>query len=824
MIATLLALPLVGSAKDVVWFDGGHVTYTIQKKYGTAVEKALELFDSDMRAVTGKSTQQKSDGNIVVYQLNLADNKEMKAMDKAGVPYHKIITRKDGFWIGVRGGKIVVVGSDARGTSYGILELSRLAGVSPWVDWGDVRPERRGRLVMDERFETIQSPSVEFRGVFINDEDWTNRVWAHRKLDTHRPKGTMGPRYYRKLCQLLLRLRANTLWPAMHEGTAAFFTVKGNKEVADSFDIYLGSSHCEPILRNNVGEWNKKHSGDYNYITNRRAVDAYWRERAKETAGMDALYTIGMRGIHDGSMEGVKTAEEKLNGLQAVIDGQRKILSEEVNRDLKKVPQVFIPYKEVLQIYEMGLRVPDDVCLMWCDDNYGYLTRLGNEEQQRRSGGAGVYYHLSYWGRPHDYLWLTTTQPGLIYNEMRLAYDHNARRLWIANVHDPKVAAYDLSLFMDMAWNIDSVGPTSVKRHLRQWLSQQFGEDAGRRLVEPMTKFYHLTGIRRPEFMGWNQVELDKQKYPRGWSPVQDTEFSAEEFGNELERYLADYDQLKREIDAVESTLRPELRDAFFAAVKYPVYGAAAMATKQLQAQEARHIGKPASFHNDDEALESAVRSWNAYTEIQNLTTYYNKEMADGKWDGNMDMAPRGLYVFGEPSLPGKLTPEEIAKYSNAEPVASKLDTDGSIVRNAANYDQATPGAQPIEMLGHSMKAVALPKDGTLTYRFYSSGGDAMLYTALIPTQPNDTGDLRYSVSIDGGEPTVYSLKEPFRSERWKTNVMRGQTLRKLPITLAAGNHTLEIRALDDHIIVDQWMIDFDTNRQFYMFPIAPAL
>ena len=187
---------------------------------------------------------------------------------------------------------------------------------------------------------------------------------------------------------------------------------------------------------------------------------------------------------------------------------------------MSKVTQVFLPYKEVLEIYENGLRVPETATLMWCDDNYGYITRLSNAEEQRRAGGGGVYYHLSYWGRPHDYLWLTTTQPGLICNEMRQAYGHQVRKIWIANVHDPKVAGYQLELFMDMACNINSVSPSTLRDHYRRWLCRQFGEQAGRVLLDGMCDFYRLCGLRRPEFMGWTQTELDKRKYPRGLSPV----------------------------------------------------------------------------------------------------------------------------------------------------------------------------------------------------------------------------------------------------------------------------------------------------------------
>lgn len=823
IIITLVALSLldVASAKDVVWYSGGQVTYSTQKNYGTVVAKALDMFSSDMKAVTGKPAR-KGPGKIEIYQLDMLTQKEFKALSVYKLPIEKIIDNPDAFWMGTRNDKVVIVGSNGRGTAYGILELSRKAGVSPWVDWGDVVPRRKSYLALDSKFETLQRPSVEYRGVFINDEDWSTRVWNKQKVDIHSKEGVIGPRYYHRLFELLLRLRANTLWPAMHEGTAAFFQVEGNKEVADSFDIVLGSSHCEPLLRNNVAEWDRSKNGAYNWVTNRKQVEQYWRERAQETARMGALYTLGMRGIHDGAMEGVGEGIDHVSALQSVIDEQRNILRQTVNRDLKKVPQVFIPYKEVLQAYESGLKVPDDVMLMWCDDNYGYLTRLPDTAEQCREGGGGVYYHLSYWGRPHDYLWLTTNQPGLVYSEMREAWDNNARRLWIANVHDPKVAAYDLSLFMDMAWDIQSVTASSLQQHLCNWLVQQFGEEAGKQLVEPMTEFFRLCGVRRPEFMGWNQVELDWSLYNNGWSPVQDTEFSADAFGNELERYLNDYEKMKKEIDSVERMIRPELKDAFFAAVKYPVYCAAAMATKQLQAQEARRLARKEDFHKNDEALKAAVRSVKAYQEIQHLTDIYNKQMSHGKWDGLMDMAPRDLPVFQAPSLPDQVTEEEMSKYVH-EPIVTHIEQEGCVVRNACDYQQASDGAQPVEMLGHSMKAVKLPKGDSLTYRFYAKGGDVILHTALIPTQANGKGDIRYSVSVDGGKPVVYSLKEPFRSERWKTNVLRGQALRSTPVSLTGGNHTLVITALDDHIVIDQWMIDYKPDRSFYMFPVKSA-
>ena len=678
--------------------------------------------------------------------------------------------KDDGFRLSVQKGQIIIEGHNGRGTAYGLLELSRMAGVSPWVWWGDVVPERRQRLVFDETMQMEHTPSVAYRGIFINDEDWSLRQWSSDK---------MGPQTYKWLFELMLRLRANTLWPAMHEGTPGFFTVKGNKEMADSFGILIGTSHCEPLLRNNVAEWDHAKRGAYNYITNREQVQQYWIERLKEVKGSEEFFTIGMRGIHDGSMEGVKTKQEKLEGLQQVIDDQRELIRKYYNKNVEQVPQVFIPYKEVLEIMESGLRVPDDVTLMWCDDNYGYMTRLSDAEQQKRSGGGGVYYHLSYWGRPHDYLWLTTTQPGLIYSEMKAAYDHNCRRLWIANVHDPKVAAYDLEFFLDMAWDINAIQPNTIKQHLANWLCTQFGEKAGKQLAPAMHEFYRLCSIRKPEFMGWTQVELDKKKYPGGKSRVSDIGITRQEAADRLESF----GRLKAVVDQYRLQVRPELADAYEAHIVYPIYAAEAMTRKIVSDSATSHL---------------------AYEDIAALTQRYNA-LADGKWNGLMDAAPRQLPVFED--VCGRL--------SDDEPF-------NGIACNAVEHDAASKGCQPIQMLGHSMNAVSIPKDGELVYHFTTQKDvDGTLYTAMIPTQPNDKGDLRYQVTLDNQEPVVISLKEKYRSDFWKVSVLRGQALKTTPVNLQKGKHTLKIKALDDHIIMDQWMLDFKKNRKFYVIPVS---
>lgn len=313
---------------------------------------------------------------------------------------------------------------------------------------------------------------------------------------------------------------------------------------------------------------------------------------------------------------------------------------------------------------------------------------------------------------------------------------------------------------------------------------------------------------------------------------MRNTEFSPTEFGNELDPYLARFADVARQVRNARQLLRPELQDAYFAAIEYPVCAAEAHARKMLLAQKARTLANGSTqkemFAHQAELYHACAESQQAYQEVRALTEYYNEKMADGKWRRSMNMRPRDLPVFGAPVLPTLLTDAQVQEWLKkggegaVKSAVGWSDTLGVVARNAADGLQGSPGTQIVEMPGHSMNAVALPQNGTANYAF-STGkdGDYVLRVALIPTQPNDKGDLRFSVSIDGGQTTVFSLKEKFRSERWKLNVLRGQALRELPLKgLKAGQHTLTIRSLDPHVVLDQWMIDSKPKRSFYLFPV----
>lgn len=818
------------SVFPLVWYNGeAPVSYHIPDNCDPVVSVATNMFTSDMYAVTGQAAVSSDVDNAIIrlYQLDTLTETEANKAKKNGIDVKTLKNMTDGFAISVKDGVIHIAGANGRGTAYGLLELSRMAGVSPWIWWGDVVPAKNDILIIDDNYSDIQGASVERRGIFLNDEDWSLRPWSHLNFEPS-DKTEIGSASYRKIFELLLRLRANTLWPAMHEGTTAFFLVDGAKQQADSCGIIIGTSHCEPMLRNNVGEWDIAKRGRFNYKTNREEVQRYWKERLQEVKNSKGgnIFTIGMRGIHDSSMEGYRTTEEKFEGLQQVINDQQTLIAENIG-DPSLQDQIFVPYKEVLELYEMGLDIPEYVTLMWCDDNHGYLTRLSDDKEQKRSGGGGVYYHLSYWGQPHDYLWLTTTQPGLIWHQMRQAYDKNVRKLWIANVHDPKVAGYDLELFLDMAWNIDCVDASTLRSHYKAWLTRQFGDKAAELIFPVMHDFYRLCGQRKPEFMGWSQVEKDRNLYERRLTPVRSSELNPKEFGNELQRYLSEFERASYVVDYATQFVDSSLYDAYFAAIIYPVCASAAHARALLKAQEARSLasGRNATFARDameEDIKKACAESQMAYQEVRKLTEYYNNVVSDGKWKWSMDMRPRDLPVFFAPSLPVMLTQQEMRGYY--DPSMGKIEPPSPgnvVVANADSYSNVKGSAYSVGMLGHSMNAVALEKGSVLTYDFdLTEDADGVLRVAVIPTHAIDGADVRFSVSIDGSSPEVFSLKEPFRSEQWKENVMRGQTIRKVPATLKSGKHKIEIKALDDNIVIDQWMWDPIPDRKFYLFPI----
>ena len=729
---------------------------------------------------------------------------------------------------------LFILGSDPRGAAYGILELSRQMGVSPWVWWADAIPEKKTEVIITTDGK-VHAPSVQYRGIFLNDEDWALMPWSSRTFEPTTREGAIGPKTYAKIFELLLRLRANTIWPAMHECTIPFFLVEGNKEMAEKYGIVLSTSHAEPMMRTNTGEWDSKKYGAFNFLTNKEQVLSYWEERSRQLAETENIYTIGMRGIHDGRMQGVKTLDDETNVLQNVIEEQRDMLQRNnPGKRITDIPQIFVPYKEVLKAYDNGLKLPEDVTLVWCDDNHGYIMRLSNPEEQGRSGGGGVYYHISYWGKPHDYLWLASTQPGLIYSEMKRAWDNNARRLWILNVGDIKPGEYLTEFFLDMAWDINALAGNKIYAHQRQWLERVFGTAASVDIDKIMRQYYHLAGQRKPEHMGWNKVEDWSLKVRGGLQPVKDTEFSPTAFGDEIERRIKAYNEMTEFSEQVYETRIPDqLRPAYFQLVHYLVAASAAMNRKILYAQKSRLY----AAQNVELAAYYAQRATYAYNEIAALDYAYNKDMLGGKWELMMDMKPRDLPVFQKPVLPelpagalyGEYKPVLPEVPSLVETAGTPVEGDRMIALNACNYTNNIQ-LEIIEGLGHSGKSVRLPatkkinpKQPHLEYKVKTtSRGNVRIKIGTIPMHPvHGNTEMRYAIVIDKQEPIIVSTAAAFLTEKWAENTLRNQSLNIADAYIAEpGEHVIRIYALDEELCIDQLMLDFDLERKHYLIPV----
>ncbi|WP_121117433.1 glycosyl hydrolase 115 family protein [Croceibacterium ferulae] len=668
LCATVPCLP--AAAEEMVLFDGAAAP-TIVHGDDTTARLAAELLARDLFALTGRTADLATDPArcaVTCIIIGQHDAPLIAGLGRAGATAGLAGKweqyRRSAFTDAAGRRILLIAGSDPRGTVWGVVDLTRDLGISAWEWWADVTPRKVGRLVVDAAPVLSKEPSVRYRGIFLNDEDWGLQPWAAK---TYEPEtGDIGPKTYARIFELLWRLKANTIWPAMHDSTRPFWQIPGNAAAARDHAIVLGTSHAEPMNRNNVREWEEAERGPFNWFTNRDALLGYWRERAVEARDQDTITSIGLRGKHDSGMEGASTAEEARDATAAVIAAQRDLLAQVQGRPPQQVPQALTLYKEVLDTYNAGLAVPDDVTLVWPDDNYGYIHQLPDAAERQRSGGSGVYYHLSYWGRPHDYLWLATTHPALVREQMQRAWHTGARRIWIANVGDIKPAEYLTHYFLDLAFDAGKFDQTPDD-HLRGWAAAQFGADAAAEIAGIMNAYYGLAWERRPEFMGWGQTE------PTRPNRVSDYVRTG---GEEAERRLDAYAALVSRAEALGATLPADRQDAFFQLVLYPVRAAASLNERILKldlaathagAQRApvpvadpgghasRHAGVPRA---DMAALAQQARA--AHARIVEDTATYNS-MAGGKWAGMMDMAPRRLPVFQEPSWPGYTLPQVAA-------------------------------------------------------------------------------------------------------------------------------------------------------------------
>jgi hypothetical protein len=631
-------------AEETVLFDGSQLAGIVHAE-GRTAELVGGLLARDLHRLTGRAPAVSGDlaacrqlcivigtyDSALVRTVAQDAGMDLSALAGQWERYERLLVRSK------RGTRyLLIAGSDQRGAIWGAIDLTRELGVSAWEWWADVTPRPLARLAVDGARRMSDSPSVRYRGIFLNDEDWGLQPWAAK---TYEPEtGDIGPRTYARIFELMWRLKANIIWPAMHDSTKPFYQIPGNAEMARDYGIVVGTSHAEPMMRNNVREWDDKARGAFNFFTNREAMIGYWRERAEEVKGFENVYTIGLRGKHDSGMEGAASPAQARDATAQVIAIQRDLLSRAQGRPATQIPQVLTLYKEVLDVYAAGLKVPEDMTLVWPEDNYGYLHQLPTPAEQRRSGGSGLYYHISYWGRPHDYLWLGTTHPALIREQLDRAWRMDARKIWIVNVGDIKPGEYLTQYFLDLAFDHRAIAPPA-RAHLTGWATHQFGSEHADEIAAMMTEYYDLAFERRPEFMGFGQTE-----------PTQPNRIGdyVRTGGGEAQARIDRYRALTARAEALAGRISADRQDAFFQLVLYPVRSAANLNERNLLLDlAALHARQGRAAVN-----AYAARARAAHAGIVADTAAYNSRN-DGKWRWMMDMSPRRLPVFDEPLYPG---------------------------------------------------------------------------------------------------------------------------------------------------------------------------
>lgn len=768
------------------------------------VKKSAELFAADIERVTNQTPEVISSATALkdyVVIIGTIGNSEIinKLVASKKLRIDSLQNQWERFLIqtidnplpGVKQA-LVVAGSDRRGAAYGVFSISKAIGVSPWYWWADVAVAKSNTLLIKPINYISKSPRVKYRGIFINDEDWGINQWARK---TFEPEfgGGVGPKTYEKVFELMLRLRLNYIWPAMHEVSKEFGDTPENVELADRYGIVAGSSHCEPMLYNNV-HWDAKEKGHWNYYTNRDTIYNIWKATTIQRKDKEAVWTMGIRGIHDRGMETPPTGiPERINVVEDVFKDQRSLISQYVTTKFGSVAQAFVPYKEVLPIYDAGLKVPEDVTLMWVDDNFGYIRRLSNLAERKRVGGSGVYWHLSYYGGPHSYLWINTTAPALMWEEFHKAWENEARTMWVLNVGDIKPMELGIDYFSRLAWNPDGQGADAQPAFLKSFLAEHFEANLTSSLSDLLNRYYQLGIVRKPELMN------------RDWA------LSLSE--KEAIQLQGAYESLSKQEASIAAKVPASMQDAYFEMIGYP----------------ARVLASTGIIFMHDRAIVYGIDTIAHRREIERLKTTidnevdkYNNNIAGGKWK----------YM-----MPGAVTAKNFPAWNSQvawpwgetrTPDTSKKALEPDIIRNASSANrQISAGTTkwvPVPGLGTSGQAMALKPVAlssawdstdssapTLEYNFKSNGKEDVVRIDFLPTFRIYPGmQLRVAVGVDNkliqtvevpGSNGREDENGPNRNQGIRNNYVRASV--KLPV-LKAGHHKLFIRAIDPGVVIDK--------------------
>jgi len=621
---------------------------------------------------------------------------------------------------------LVIVGSDKRGTIYGIYDLSEQIGVSPWYYWADVTPEHKDSLFIKAGKYSQGEPSVKYRGIFFNDEKPDLDYWVRAKFGEHPTPGggpgtvaNFNSKFYSKVFELILRLKGNYLWPAMWNNAFAEDD-RDNPRLADEYGIVMGTSHQEPMMRaQKEWDWHLRAThGNWNYATSAEALNQFWRDGVHARKNFENIYTIGLRGENDTAMVNGQAASIAL--LQTIVEEQRKILAAEINPDVTKVPQVWALYKEVQNYYESGLRVPDDVTLLWAEDNWGNVRRLPTAEERKRPGGAGIYYHFDYHGGPRSYQWVNTSPIAKIWDQMSLAKLYGADRIWIVNVGHFKGYELPTEYFLDLAWNTNRWTNENINEYTRLWAGREFGTQYAEDVADILAKYTKYNGRRKPELVDANTYSL---------ANFQEAETVVEDFNAIAARAQSIYDKLPK-----------DKKDAFYELVLYPTKASANLNEMYVAAaKNALYTAQGRASANDYADKTRAL-----YKVDADLMTYYNKTLGDGRWDHFMDQSHIGYTSWQDPPAN---TMNAIKLTSTAVPMAAGL---GVAVEGSA---AAWPGANSeavlprLDALNRQRYFLEVFNKGQTPFAFTAIASDPWI--ALSATKGTISKEDRLWVSVD---------------------------------------------------------------------------
>ncbi|MFC6225790.1 glycosyl hydrolase 115 family protein [Hymenobacter artigasi] len=701
---------------------------------------------------------------------------------------------------------LVIAGSDKRGTIYGIYDLSQQIGVSPWYWWADVPTKTQKALYVSAGRHTQGEPKVKYRGIFLNDEAPALSGWSKEKF------GGINSKMYVHVFELLLRLKGNYLWPAMW-GNAFNDDDKLSPVLADEYGIVMGTSHHEPMQRAQQ-EWKRYGHGPWNYQTNDTTLRRFWRQGIRNMGTHESIVTLAMRGDGDEPMsEGSNIAL-----LEKIVADQRKILVEETRKPADQTPQLWALYKEVQDYYDKGMRVPDDVTLLLCDDNWGNLRKLPKLADNPRKGGYGIYYHFDYVGGPRNYKWLNTNPLPRIWEQMHLAHEYGANQIWIVNVGDLKPMELPISFFLDYAWNPDAIAANQVAAYTQKWAAQQFGPEHAADIADILARYAKYNARRKPELLDANTYSLATGE----WATV-----------------VADYNALATRAEAINQKLPAAARDAYFELVLHPVLACANL--NELYYTVARNREAAKTGQATTAALAEKAKA--LYAKDAEIKSRYHA-LAGGKWNHMMDQTHIGYTYWQQPDadkMPEVMTQPAAAPAATPPPAATET---AYVSLEAEHYTKAVnAGAitwQRLPDLGRTAGAVtAFPVTAApttapggssphLEYRItLAQAGPVTVSAYLAPTLDftNTTG-LRYAVSIDEEAPQLVNLHTDLAPENgnrpWQQAVAESIILKTSQHNVAAaGAHILKFWRVDPGVVLEKLVVSPGPLPATYLGPPA---